>query len=210
MEKTQNSAMVKLDLSWNDIGSWQSIYECEKKDVYGNVTNGDVISIDNENCYISSHSRLVAMVGLKNTMVIETADSILVIDKSKTQDVKKVMTLLQDQKRPEAIRHITEYHSWGTTTILNEGPNFKIHQVDILPGKQLSVHSHQHRNEHWIVLSGIATVLMGDKKLDYKKDESFFISQKMKHSVENNQDTPLSLVEVRSGDLLVETDVERH
>lgn len=202
MEHVKNAAVVRLGISWNDIGSWQALYEYETKDARGNVIKGDVIDVDNQRCYVRSSSRLVAAVGLTDTLIVETPDSILVVNQDKTQAVKQVVAQLQAQKRPEATRHIVQYHPWGTTTLLNAENNFRVYRVDVMPGKSLSLHSHEHRNEHWIVLSGEATVLLNQGKKQYQKDQSFYITASTLHSIQNNSKEMLSLVEVQSGEVL--------
>ncbi|GAB4221806.1 MAG: mannose-1-phosphate guanylyltransferase/mannose-6-phosphate isomerase [Francisella sp.] len=210
MEKADNVAMVPMQQSgWSDVGSWDSLYDIANKDSCGNVVIGDVISNDVSNSYLRSHHRLLAAVGVSNLIAVETADAVLIADKNKTQNVKKIVETLQKNNRKELLQHKKNYKPWGSSTILEEHDNYKINLIKLEPGKKLSLQQHYHRSEHWIVLSGTATVTIGDKKSIIRPNESAYIKIGEAHRLENNGKIPVLLIEVQVGEHISEDDVVR-
>ena len=210
MEKTTNAHMLPLQSAWSDIGSWQSLYTFENKNDKETVVIGDVIDIDNESCYLRSESHLLAAIGLKNIVVVQTADCVLVADINESQRVKDIVSQLQHQGRSEALSHLTQFHPWGKSTLLNRDNQIMIKQVDIKVGKALSLHSHQSTTESWQVISGKVQVLCDDKTYDYESGDAFFIDKNVRHKIMNIGNSLLKLVEVRSGEHDSEEDIERY
>lgn len=199
MEHTHRGVMLPLTLQWSDIGSWQSLYEYETKDHQGNVVLGDVINIDNHNCYLRGEGHLLAAVGLENIIAVSTGDGVLIAKQDQSQKVKEVVQALQASNRPEAQRHLTEYHSWGKTTLLNEGDHFQIKQVDIEPGQTIELHYHSHTTESWLVVSGEVQVTLDNNIQHYYANQAFLIQTAVVHRLHNPTQQVVSLVEVRSG-----------
>jgi len=209
MEKSDKIAVVPADLGWSDIGSWRALWEMADKDERGNVRAGDVIAEDVDNCLLRSEHALVAAVGLKDTLVVETADALLVAPMDKAQEVKKIVGRLKRQEREEYRSHRTVYRPWGSYTILEEQQNFKIKRITVLPGVKLSLQMHHHRSEHWIVVKGTAKVTCGDKVFLVMANESTYIPCGEKHRLENPGVIPLELIEVQNGQYLGEDDIVR-
>lgn len=202
-------AMVKLDAGWSDLGSWAAIYDASRKDKDNNFIKGDVITDDTHDSIIESHHRLVAAVGCDNILVVETADAVLVGNRSRTQEVKNIVTKLKNKKREEALNHRRVYRPWGSYESLDAGEHFQVKRLVVNPGKKLSLQLHHRRAEHWVVVTGIATVTRGDEIFDLEKNQSTFIPLGEKHRLENKQDTVLEVIEVQSGDYLGEDDIVR-
>ena len=203
------SAMVVLDAGWSDLGSWSAIWETTAKDNNNNAINGDVLAEDTRNSIIHSHSRLVATIGCDNLLVIETPDAVLVGNRENSQDVKKVVERLKQAGREERINHRRVFRPWGSYESLDTGKRYQVKRLMVNPGKKLSLQLHHQRAEHWVVVSGIATVTCGEKTFDLKENESTFIPLGEKHRLENRQDIPLEVIEVQSGDYLGEDDIVR-
>lgn len=209
MEKTDRAVVVTADLGWSDIGSWKSLWEVEKKDNMGNVLIGDVILEDTRNCLIRSEKRLVATVGMEDTLVVETADAILVSPLSRSQDVKKIVTTLKAEKRTEFKVHATVYRPWGSYTVLEEQPRFQIKRISVNPGAKLSLQKHHHRSEHWVVVSGTARVTNGESVDLLCENQSTYIPAGTVHRLENPGVIELELIEVQNGSYLGEDDIVR-
>lgn len=209
MEKTDLAAVVAADLGWNDIGSWKALWDVNGKDEDGNVTSGDVLLEDTKNCLIQSGASLVAAVGLEDTMVVETADAVLVAPMSRSQDVKKVVTRLKKEGRREFSLHATVYRPWGSYTVLEEQPRYQIKRISVKPGAQLSLQMHHHRHEHWVVVSGTARVVNGDQEILLYENQSTYIPSGTVHRLENPGVIPLELIEVQNGSYLGEDDIVR-
>ena len=210
MEKADNVAMVPMHESgWSDVGSWDSLYDVSTKDPYSNVIIGDVITSGVKNSYLRSHDRLLAAVGINNLIVVETADSILVADKDKTQEVKKIVESLKKEKRKELLQHKRIYKPWGASTVLEDKPGYKIKTIQIEPGKKLSLQKHYHRSEHWIVISGTATVVIDERESIVRPNESVYIKIGESHKLENNGKIPVVLIEVQVGEYISEDDIVR-
>jgi mannose-1-phosphate guanylyltransferase/mannose-6-phosphate isomerase len=203
------SAMVVMDAGWSDLGSWSAIWEMTDKDTHQNAISGDVVAEETTNSIIQSHSRLVTTFGCDNLLVIETPDAVLVGDRTKSQDVKKIFERLKVSEREERTNHRRVYRPWGSYEGLDSGPRFQVKRLVVNPGKKLSLQLHHKRAEHWIVVSGIATVTCDDRVFDLKENESTFIPLGSKHRLENRQASLLEVIEVQSGDYLGEDDIVR-
>ncbi|MCD0504884.1 mannose-1-phosphate guanylyltransferase/mannose-6-phosphate isomerase [Bordetella petrii] len=209
MEKTRRAAVITCDIGWSDIGSWSALGDLAQADAQGNSVEGQVVLHDVTNCYIRSEARLVGAIGLDNLIIIDTPDALLVSDKNRTQDVKTLVGQLRAKSHESYMLHRTVHRPWGTYTVLEEGPNFKIKRVVVKPGASLSLQMHQHRSEHWVVVDGLARVINGDKEMLVASNESTFIPAGHKHRLENPGETDLVLIEVQSGAHLSESDIVR-
>jgi mannose-1-phosphate guanylyltransferase/mannose-6-phosphate isomerase len=209
MEKTSIAAVVAADLGWSDIGSWQALWNVLEKDEDGNVSKGDVLLEDTKNCLVKSENKLVATVGMEDTLVVETADAILVAPLSRSQDVKKVVNRLKKEKRKEFSLHTTVYRPWGSYTVLEEQPRFQIKRITVIPGAKLSLQMHHHRHEHWVVVSGTARITNGDQEILLHENQSTYIPAGTTHRLENPGVISLELIEVQNGSYLGEDDIVR-
>jgi mannose-1-phosphate guanylyltransferase/mannose-6-phosphate isomerase len=209
MEKSQKVVVVPVDMAWNDIGSWQALWDVSAKDGQGNVVHGDIVLEDVHNSLIRAENRLVAGVGLEGTLVVETADAVLVAPLAKAQDVKKIVTRIKADKKEEYRLHRTVYRPWGSYTVLEEQPRYKIKRISVKPGAKLSLQMHHHRSEHWVVVKGTAKVTCDDKTFLVRENESTYISAGYKHRLENDGVIPLELIEVQNGSYLGEDDIVR-
>ena len=209
MEKTDQALVVPMNAGWSDIGSWDALWAQSDKDENGNALKGDVIIEETNDSYIRADSRLVASVGMENAIIIETKDAVLVADKSKVQEVKKIVEKLSHQKRPEENYHRVVYRPWGNFDSVDEGERYKVKRITVNPGAKLSLQMHHHRAEHWVVVSGTAKVYRGDEEFLLTENESIFIPLGHKHSLENPGKKPLEIIEVQSGSYLGEDDIVR-
>ena len=210
MEKSDKIALVKLESDWNDLGSWQSIYDVSPKDENNNVLIGNVVDIDSKDTLVYSSSKLVSTIGMKNTVVVETEDAILVCDKDKTQDVKKVYEILKEKNDDRHLIHKTVYRPWGFYTVTAQGDGFLSKLIHVNPKQKLSLQSHNHRSEHWVVMSGKAKVILDSTEYILDKGNSIDIPLKAIHSLQNPFDTDLEIIEAQLGDLLREDDIIRY
>jgi mannose-1-phosphate guanylyltransferase/mannose-6-phosphate isomerase len=201
--------MVELDAGWNDLGAWDAVWQVGHKDAQGNVTSGDVILSDAKNALINANSRLVSVVGLDNVIVIETADAVLVADRSKSQNVKYIVSRLESQNREEKNLHRKVARPWGWYDSVDEGERFKVKRIQVKPGASLSLQMHHHRAEHWIVVKGIAEITNGDKVVTLTENQSTYIPQGQTHRLANPGKTTLEIIEVQSGGYLGEDDIVR-
>lgn len=208
-EKSGKVITIPLTAYWNDIGSWDAIYEVLEKDANDNAVQGDCLPLDCSNTLMLGHSRLIAGIGLEDLLVVETDDVILVAKKGESQKVKELVGELKRRGRPEADVHTTVYRPWGSYTVLGEGPSYKMKKITVSPGGQLSLQLHYHRSEHWVVIAGTARVTIGDQVQMVHKNESVFIPQSTKHRLENPGKIPLEIIEVQNGDYLEEDDIVR-
>ena len=208
-ERSQQVAMLPLTTYWNDIGSWDAIYEVLEKDNHGNAVDGDCLLVDSKNSLVLGHSRLIAGIGLEDLLVVETDDVILVAKQGESQKVKEVVAELKRQGRPEADTHTTVYRPWGSYTVLGEGPGYKMKKIVVTPGKRLSLQMHYHRSEHWIVTGGTAKVTINENEQMVHENESIFIPMTTKHRLENPGKLPLEIIEVQNGKYLEEDDIVR-
>jgi len=209
MEKTLKGRVLPLDAGWNDIGTWQALWESEKRDEKGNVLIGDVISERVENCYIKSEKRLIACLGINNLIVIETSDAILVANANQTQDIKKIVNKLNLTGKPEGKKHRKVYRPWGYYFLIDEGSKWQIKKILVNPGASLSLQKHFHRSEHWVVVKGKAKVELNGEVKYLCENQSTYIPLEAKHRLSNPEDSPLILIEVQSGSYLGEDDIIR-
>lgn len=210
MEKAKNIVNVPIDCGWNDLGSWDAIYEINKKDKEGNVKIGTTMTEGCKNSFLYSSNRLVAGVGLYDIILVETSDAILACKKDKTQDVKKVFDKLKEIKDETHLVHTTVYRPWGYYTVLNQGDGYLTKMICVSSHGQLSLQSHNFRSEHWVVLSGCARVTLDNKNYILKPGSSIDIPVKVKHSLGNPYKEELKIIEVQKGDKLVEEDIIRY
>lgn len=210
MEKSKKLAMVELKSDWKDLGSWKSIYEVSPKDENNNVFVGHVLDKGSKNSFVYSSSKLVATIGLEDTVVIETEDAILACKKDKTQDVKQIYETLKQQHDDTQKVHKTVYRPWGFYTVIAEGKGFISKIIHVNPGQKLSVQSHNHRSEHWVVLTGMAKVVLESKEHILSPGHSVDIAVKEIHSLQNPFEEDLEIIEVQKGDILSEDDIIRY
>jgi mannose-1-phosphate guanylyltransferase len=209
MEHTDNAVVVPLDADWSDVGSWSALWDISDKDADNNAFTGDVYLSDSHDCYINTDEKLVAAVGVDNLVIVNTKDAVLVVDKSKVQDVKKIVEFLKKQKRSEFRSHRTAYRPWGTNDTVVSEARFKVSHIKVKPGGAFSLQIHHHRAEHWVVLSGTARVCVGDKSFLITENQSTFIPVGVAHTLENPGKIPLEMIEVQSGSYLNEDDIIR-
>jgi mannose-1-phosphate guanylyltransferase/mannose-6-phosphate isomerase len=209
MEKTDRAAVLPLDAGWSDVGSWSALWEVGVGDAVGNVCSGDVIAVDTQESYIHAGSRLVATVGLTDVVVVETADAVLVASKDRVQDVKLVVEQLKQQGREEHLLHRRVNRPWGAYEALDAGDGFLVKRITVNPGARLSLQRHQHRAEHWVVVRGTAQVTCGEQVIECTANQSVYIPIGEKHRLGNPGEDLLEIIEVQSGDLLSEDDIER-
>jgi mannose-1-phosphate guanylyltransferase/mannose-6-phosphate isomerase len=209
MEKTGDAVVVPLDAGWSDVGSWSSLHAASDADAHGNVIHGDVISEDTQGSYLYSQSRLVAAVGLKDHVVIETKDAVLVAPRERVQDVKKLVLRLKERGRYEHSLHREVFRPWGSYDSLEHGPRFQVKRLKIKPGATLSLQLHHHRAEHWVVVAGTARITRGEEEFLLEENQSTYIPVGVKHRIENPGMIPLEIIEVQSGSYLGEDDIVR-
>jgi mannose-1-phosphate guanylyltransferase/mannose-6-phosphate isomerase len=209
MEKTADAVVVPLAAGWSDVGSWSSLQDALPGDANGNVTRGDVLHEDTVGCYLYSSSRLVSTVGLKDHVVVETKDAVLVAPKDRVQDVKALVARLKAEGRYEHSLHREVFRPWGSYDSIDNGDRFQVKRLSIKPGAQLSLQLHHHRAEHWIVVSGTARITCGEKEFLLEENQSTYIPIGVKHRIENPGKIPLHIIEVQSGSYLGEDDIVR-
>ena len=209
MEKTSDAVVVPLDAGWSDVGSWAALHDASEADSRGNVARGDVIAEDSSGCYLYSESRLVAVVGLEDHVVIETKDAVLVAPKDRVQDVKKLVFRLKERGRYEHSLHREVFRPWGSYDSIENGPRFQVKRLKVKPGATLSLQMHHHRAEHWIVVSGTARITRGDEVFLLEENQSTYIPVGVKHRIENPGKIPVHIIEVQSGSYLGEDDIVR-
>ena len=209
MEHTRHAAMVKLEAGWSDIGSWSSVWQIAQRDAQDNAVHGDTLIEDCEGCLVHSETRLIAAMGLKDAVIIDTPDALLVMDKERAQDTRQVVRKLLEQERGEATSHKQVSRPWGSYDAIGHGPRFQVKRITVQPGARLSLQMHHHRAEHWIVVSGTARVIDGEKDYLLTENQSTFIGVGVIHSLENPGKIPLELIEVQSGSYLGEDDIVR-
>jgi mannose-1-phosphate guanylyltransferase/mannose-6-phosphate isomerase len=209
MEKTASAVVVPLNAGWSDVGSWSALHEASPADGNGNVLKGDVLAEDTQGSYVYSESRLVAAVGLRDYVVVETKDAVLVAPKSRVQDVKQLVAKLKESGRNEPALHREVFRPWGSYDSLDNGPRHQVKRLTVRPGGVLSLQLHHHRAEHWVVVSGAARITRGDEVFMLEENQSTYIPIGVKHRVENPGKLPLHIIEVQSGSYLGEDDIVR-
>jgi len=209
MEKTDRAVVVPLNVGWSDLGSWQALWEISEKDREGNVMVGDVVSSDTTSSFIYSDSRLVATLGLENTIVVETSDAVLVAEKDRVQEVKLLVEQLRSSDRTEHYSHARVYRPWGSYETITLRNRYQVKRITVNPGASLSLQMHHHRSEHWIVVSGTAVVQRDDEEFVLSENESTYIPLGAKHRLRNPGKLELDLIEVQVGSYLGEDDIVR-
>jgi len=209
MEHTTDGAVIEGDFGWSDVGSWSSLWEIGAKDTAGNVLAGDVAAADASGCYVRADARHVSLLGVDGLLVIETDDAILIADRGRAQDVKGVVERLEKEDRREHVSHSRVYRPWGYYESIDTGERFQVKRLMVKPGHAISLQLHNHRAEHWVVVSGRARVTRGEDEIVLEENQSTFIPQGTKHRLENAGEAPLFIVEVQSGDYLGEDDIVR-
>jgi mannose-1-phosphate guanylyltransferase/mannose-6-phosphate isomerase len=209
MERTRDAVVVPADIGWNDVGSWSALWEVQQRDADGNAKRGDVYLDNVTNSLVRAESRIVAVVGVKDLVVVETPDAVLVAHKDQVQRVKQVVDHLKSQARTEHLHHTRVYRPWGHYEGIDSGERFQVKRITVKPGEKLSLQMHHHRAEHWVVVSGTARITCGDKVSLLSENESTYIPIGMNHRLENPGKLPLHIIEVQSGSYLGEDDIVR-
>ena len=201
--------MVPLSAGWNDLGAWDAVWKASPRDAAGNATHGDTLLVDSSNSLVHASHRLVSVVGLDDVVVVETADAVLVTHRSRSQDVKKVVALLDGTDRDEHLLHRKVQRPWGWYDSIDEGDRFKVKRIQVKPGASLSLQMHYHRAEHWVVVSGTAEITNGERKIILSENQSTYIPLGETHRLANPGTIPLEIIEVQSGSYLGEDDIVR-
>ena len=208
-ENADKVAVVPVDMAWSDLGSWESIYQKQSKDADNNVMHGDVFAQDTTNSLLWSQTSLLATAGLDNIVVIQTADATLICDRSRTEEIKTLVARVKAHKPELTEIHQTAHRPWGTYTVLEEGANFKIKRIVVNPGAKLSMQMHKHRAEHWVVVSGVATITNNEIEFTLNENQSNYNKKTHRHRLENKGTEPLAIIEVQCGDYVGEDDIVR-
>ena len=209
MEKTADAVVVPLDAGWSDVGSWDALHQASSADADGNVFMGDIVAEDSTGCYLHAESRLVTAVGLRDHVVVETKDAIMVAPRDRVQDVKKLVARLKAEGRYEHSLHREVARPWGSYDSIDSGDRFQVKRLTIKPGAVLSLQLHHHRAEHWVVVAGTAQITRGEEVFLLEENQSTYIPLGVKHRVENPGKIPLHIIEVQSGTYLGEDDIVR-
>ena len=210
LEHSEHVAVVPVSMGWSDVGSWDAVFDMADKDQGQNAVYGDVLAIDCRNNLMRSESRLIAAVGVENMIVVETADAILLCPRGQSQRVREIVDALNARDGNKYHEHVTVIRPWGSYTILEDRDSgYKLKRIEVRPGASLSLQTHQHRSEHWVVVSGTATVTNGEQTFTVAKNESTYIPIGVRHRLANRGKIPLQMIEVQVGDYLGEDDIER-
>jgi len=209
MEKTDRAVVVPLDAGWSDVGAWSSLWQVCNHDAQGNALRGDVLTHDTHDTLLFAEHRLLAAVGLRDVIVVETADAVLVASREHAQDVKEIVQRLKQDRREERLAHRRVYRPWGHYESIDRGPRFQAKRITVNPGAALSLQMHHQRAEHWVVVKGHARVTRGDDVFDLIENQSTYIPIGTRHRLENVSDEPLEMIEVQSGSYLGEDDIVR-
>ncbi|MCJ7664460.1 MAG: cupin domain-containing protein, partial [Desulfobacterales bacterium] len=209
MEKSRDVLVMPVDFGWCDLGNLTALADVLKRDEQGNILQGNSIDIGSENCTVIACDRVLATIGLKDMVVIDTADATLVSSKEMVHEVRKVVETLKRNNREEHLVHRTVERPWGSYTVLEKGERYKIKRIVLNPKARLSLQLHQRRSEHWVIVSGTARVTRGEEVFDVQSNESTFIPIAAKHRLENTGLIPLQIIEVQNGDYVEEDDIER-
>ncbi len=209
MEKTADAWMVPASFDWSDVGSWSAILDASEQDASGNHQSGDVVSVDTENSYVQANHRLVGTLGVRNLIVVETADAVLVADRNEVQGVKTLVDRLKASGREEHLTHREVFRPWGSYESVEQGDRYQVKRIRVKPGERLSLQMHHHRAEHWIVVRGTAEVTRGEETFMLAENESTYIPLGTTHRLANPGRLPLELIEVQVGAYLGEDDIVR-
>tara|TARA_B100000212_G_scaffold338909_1_gene316313 strand:+ start:447 stop:1886 length:1440 start_codon:yes stop_codon:yes gene_type:complete len=209
MEKTNKGFVLPLNAGWSDIGSWNALWKISTKDKQGNSIKGKIYQKGNSNCYIRGESRLITAIGLKDLIIVETCDAVLIIAKEQSQDIKNIVNELQSQNLPEAQNHKKVFRPWGYYESIADDQGWQVKLINVKPGEQLSLQLHHHRSEHWVVVDGTAKVEIENKEFILNENQSSYIPIGSKHRLSNPGQIPLKLIEIQSGSYLGEDDIQR-
>ncbi|MBL7003782.1 MAG: mannose-1-phosphate guanylyltransferase/mannose-6-phosphate isomerase [Gammaproteobacteria bacterium] len=209
MEHTKDGVVVPLDANWTDIGSWDTLWDAKNKDKDGNVSEGDVILDEVKNTYTYSSNRLVSAIGVSDLVIVDTQDALLVADKKYSQNIKNIVNKLKNDGRSEADNHRKVFRPWGYYDSIDADDGFQVKRILVSPGEKLSLQKHQHRAEHWVVVKGVAKITCGDKVFELKANQSVYIPKGEVHRLENQEEIPLEIIEIQTGDYLGEDDIIR-
>ncbi|HXZ46821.1 MAG TPA: mannose-1-phosphate guanylyltransferase/mannose-6-phosphate isomerase [Pseudolabrys sp.] len=209
MEKTDRAAVVAGNFAWSDIGSWDALFDIAKPDKQGNVVQGQVVTMDTAGCVVHSDSRLTTLVGVRDLVVVSTSDAVMVVPRSRAQEVRELVTKLKSAERAEATDHKRVHRPWGYYESIDMGERFQVKRIVVMPGGILSLQKHQHRSEHWVVVKGTAEVTVGDQVRAVHENESVYIPIGSVHRMANKGKIPLELIEVQTGSYLGEDDIVR-
>lgn len=209
MERTERACVVAMEAGWSDIGSWASVWEVASKDARNNATQGDVMLQDCDDCLVHGTTRLITAVGMRNTVIVETADAVLIMDTSHAQGTRQLVAALNKDKRSEVAQHREVFRPWGSYDAIGSGKRFQVKRISVKPGAKLSLQMHHHRAEHWVVVKGTARITNADNVFLLTENQSTFIPVGVIHSLENPGKIALELIEIQSGAYLGEDDIVR-
>ncbi|HAX7424537.1 TPA: mannose-1-phosphate guanylyltransferase/mannose-6-phosphate isomerase [Escherichia coli] len=209
MEKTRDAVVVPLQAGWSDVGSWSALWEEQERDEHNNFLKGNVNVRGTENCYVHTTHRMVSLIGMQDTVVIETKDAVLVAARDQVQDVKNVVKYLEQHDRQEAQHHREVFRPWGSYDAIDQGVRFGVKHITVQPGQSLSLHRHLHRAEHWVVVRGVGEVTIGDDTYLMTENQSTYIPQGEYHRLANPGKVPLEIIEVQTGTFLDDEDIDR-
>lgn len=209
-EHAERVAVVPASMAWSDLGNWDAIFKQNGKDASGNVTQGEVMLLDTQDSMVWNSHGLLATIGVKDIAVIQTPDATLICDRARTEEIKELVAQVKMHKPELAETHLTVYRPWGHYTVLQDAPNYKVKRIELLPGARLSLQSHAHRSEHWVVVSGKARITKGDDIFELEVNQSTYIPQGVRHRLENADAVPLKIIEVQSGSYVGEDDITRY
>nr|WP_321271579.1 mannose-1-phosphate guanylyltransferase/mannose-6-phosphate isomerase [uncultured Tolumonas sp.] len=209
MEKTEDAVVVPLQAGWSDVGSWSALWEEQDKDPQFNLVKGAAELIDTEHCYVHTTHRMVSLIGMQDTVVIETKDAVLVANINKVQDVKQLVKKLEQEDRPEAQHHREMFRPWGSVDAIDKGQRFGVQHLTIQPEQSISLHRHLHRSEHWVVVSGCAQATIGEETILMGENQSTYIPAGVFHRLSNPGQVPLEIIEIQTGSYLQDKDIER-
>lgn len=209
LELADEVAVVPVDMGWNDLGSWEAIYQQRDKDEQGNMIQGDVLAVDSADSLLWSEHGLVAALGVKDLAVVQTRDATLVCPRDRVQDLKQMVAAVKESHAHLAETHLTVTRPWGSYTVLEEGPYYKIKRIVVNPGAKLSMQMHYHRSEHWVVVAGTARITNGEQEVYLEENQSTYIPKTHRHRLENPGRVPLQIIEIQSGVYLEEDDIVR-
>jgi mannose-1-phosphate guanylyltransferase/mannose-6-phosphate isomerase len=209
MEKTKRAAVVRADYGWSDLGGWHAVWSHLTRDRAGNAVRGKVVMLDSGDSYIASDNKLVAALGVKNLVAVIEDDAVLIADRSRAEDLRKLVTEIEKQGHAEARAHARVHRPWGNYQSLDQGDRFQVKRIVVKPGGRLSLQKHNHRAEHWVVVRGTARVTIGEETRDLHENESIYVPVGTKHRLENPGKIPLELIEVQTGSYFGEDDIIR-
>jgi mannose-1-phosphate guanylyltransferase/mannose-6-phosphate isomerase len=209
LERADPVAVIPAEIGWNDVGSWSALDEVAERDLEGNLVEGNILNIGSRDSVLYAGKRLVAAVGVSDLVVVDTDDATLVCAKSAAQEVKQVVAALKTRSGEEHLVHRTVHRPWGSFTVLEKGPGYKIKRIEVKPGAKLSLQMHHKRSEHWVVISGSARVTCGQSVYTVPVNQSTFVPMGVQHRLENAESAPLVIIEVQSGPYVEEDDIVR-